>query len=570
MSLTTAQQAIVDAPGNFLLLACPGSGKTRSAAARVARLARDEGEKVAVCSYTNVGVERIGGAVARAGVVFDREHFLGTLHGFLLRYVLFPFGHLLGAEQGPSLRWSGWPDEIVGGDQRKRIPLDAFRRDPDGNLIVCNKPRYILLTDDNLIEAVGQKVKNRKEGLFKKWGAVSSDDAMWYALRILREYPELTAAVAGRFDELLIDEAQDTSELQLACLDELLKSGRLESLVLVGDLEQSICSFQGASAEGCRKLAEDRGLQKIPLNENHRCSQMICDVAEHFCARPAPDTAVGPSAACNIHPEVLLYPDKDLPVAMEMFGKRLEAHGIAPPAAAVLARTWSVVHRLNGEENVKGISDRARRLAGVVAARDGGKLSRRDLEWLQRLIAWCLTDDEELSDFDANQRRALRVAAQHLLAGLPAVEGDVRSWLRAAAAVLQATLLELADTPKHTGGRTLPAGSALAGHDAQVALAPPVGPLRAQTVHDIKGEDREAVMLVVHRPHGSDPTGQMALWEVAVTGGDVDEALQEERRINFVALTRAERYCLVALPDTDRGRKLKAACLAAGFVEAPV
>ena len=38
-----------------------------------------------------------------------------------------------------------------------------------------------------------------------------------------------------------------------------------------------------------------------------------------------------------------------------------------------------------------------------------------------------------------------------------------------------------------------------------------------------------------------------------VTGGAVDEALQEERRINFVALTRAERYCLVALPDTDFG-----------------
>jgi superfamily I DNA/RNA helicase len=72
-------------------------------------------------------------------------------------------------------------------------------------------------------------------------------------------------------------------------------------------------------------------------------------------------------------------------------------------------------------------------------------------------------------------------------------------------------------------------------------------------------------MIVIRQHHGSDPTAQLGLWEAAVSGDDVDVEKEEERRVQFVALTRARRYCLVALPDDSRGQAIANACTGLGF-----
>lgn len=62
-----------------------------------------------------------------------------------------------------------------------------------------------------------------------------------------------------------------------------------------------------------------------------------------------------------------------------------------------------------------------------------------------------------------------------------------------------------------------------------------------------------------------DPTSQLELWEAAVSGSEIQSEKEEERRVLFVALTRAARYCLVALPDDQRGRAVADACAVLGF-----
>src|SRR5664280_334762 len=93
--LTQHQLRAVTAERDVFLTACPGSGKTRAGGVRVARLDSD-GRRVAACSYTNVGVEQIRRIVSGdLGRVLAPQHFIGTLHAFLLRYVVYPFGHLV-------------------------------------------------------------------------------------------------------------------------------------------------------------------------------------------------------------------------------------------------------------------------------------------------------------------------------------------------------------------------------------------------------------------------------------------------------------------------------------------
>jgi ATP-dependent DNA helicase UvrD/PcrA len=567
MELTRRQQDIVDAPGNFILLACPGSGKTRAAAHRVARLIGQPGTKVAVCSYTNVGADRLGSMLMRdLGVALQQQHFLGTIHKFLLRYVVYPYAHAVGAVRGPFVREGGsWPDLAVHGDHRQRMTLDQFRFASDGSLVITGKPRSVSGTPEEIIASVDAEVRNRKSGLFRKAGALTADDSMWIALQILTKFPVLAEAVAARFDELLLDEAQDTSELQLACLELIQKTGRLTSMVLIGDLEQSIYSFQGASAERAAALAKTCGLRTETMSENHRSSQKICNVSVHFCSRDTPDVAVGEHADCPIDPEVVLYPPDDPAAAMPIFRARLEHHNVEPEKAVVLARAWKIVNALNGRTTIFNEHDRQQLVGDLAARLATGTLRAADVRATQRLIAHCAWDTHHFDELEENQLERLRSAAYRFLGSLPTLEGDLQSWLHDAAKVLQSAASSLTDTVRHTGGRMLAAGAALKEHDASQAFAPPERALSAQTVHSFKGEDSEAVMIVVRRHHGSDPTSQLELLEAAVSGADVDAQKEEERRVLYVALTRAARYCLVAVPDDQRGRTVADACADIGF-----
>ena len=185
MELTARQQDIVDAPGNFILLACPGSGKTRASAHRVARLIGEPGMKIAACSYTNVGANRLGSMLARdLGVFLHQQHFLGTIHTFLLRYVVYPYAHVLGALQGPFVREGGtWPEVVVHGDRRQRMTLDQFGFSSDGSLVIRGgKPRGVSGTPEEIIASVGEEVCKRKGGMFRSAGVVTTDDSMGVAL----------------------------------------------------------------------------------------------------------------------------------------------------------------------------------------------------------------------------------------------------------------------------------------------------------------------------------------------------------------------------------------------------
>lgn len=569
MKLTEQQrERVVDAPGDFLLLACPGSGKTRSAAARVGRLASETATKVAACSYTNVGAERLSSVIARdVGVVLGPQHFTGTIHRFLLEFVVYPFAHLLGAGSGPHVReGKGWPEVRVGDDNTKRMALDSFRRDADGRLVVTDRPIYIKASDEEIIALVGEEVTRRKGAIFCSRGAITADDAMWVALRILREYPIVATAVSRRFDELLLDEAQDTSELQLACLAELRATRKLKSLVLIGDLEQSIYSFHGASAPRVRKLADDNGLRTSHLTQNHRCSQLICNVAARFCARKEADMAVGVHADCTIEPEVVVYPVKEPMAAMEVFRARLAFLGIDPSQAAVLARRWSIASQLNGVTSPVEIEPRPFRLGRLASDLAAGRLTRSDVIWAQQTIAYVAWDVSHLDALDDEQRAALRRVTYRFLRAVPPLKGDLQTWIKGAARALNDAGAALVDRAAHTGGQMVRSKKVHAEHLAEDVFCVPAADLSAQTVHSIKGEECEAVMVVIHRAQGGDPTAQLELWEKTVAGEDIDAEREEERRVTFVALTRAQRYCLVAVPDTKRGRDIAAACSDLGFV----
>lgn len=561
--LTKRQREAVQFERNMFLSACPGSGKTRTAAVRIARLMQDD-VRVAACSYTNVGVNAIREVVSHElGLVPKSCHFLGTLHGFLLRYVTYPFGRLISGTTSLTLLPDdspAWPVVLVGGDGRKRVPISCFRMRPDRTMRVQNLPLKLGASAEQVMERCSEEALQQKILMLRR-GYVTFDDSMYVALRVLRTRPYIAAAVAARFDELLIDEAQDTSELQLACIKEIFDTGRLGSLSMVGDIEQSISAYTGASAQGCENLANHAGLARIDLVENHRSSQKICNVAIHFCSRSEPDVAVGPDAHHPVDPEILIYDAGDPRTVVDRFRTRLAELGEETSSAAILARSNNLCEEVNGLALAVKVGPRPLALGrSVAAARGTGTPRRRDLERVERLLCMTAYGHEDLASID--DRRLLRRAAMDLLASAPSLDEDLRAWIRGSAALLDELAQRISNPLAKGGGLVLRSSAEQEGHRARDVFEGSRSDLQAQTVHDLKGESRAATLVIVDRTRG--PRGQGTLWSRPLLGEVVAPEDAEELRIAYVALTRARRYSAIALPD-DCGDDVVGAFERSGF-----
>jgi ATP-dependent DNA helicase UvrD/PcrA len=562
------QLQAVRAQGNFFLLSRPGSGKTRTVGVRVAWLAaQPRPARIAATSYTNVAIRQIEATVRERGVVLDSRHFTGTIHQFLLHYVVYPFGHLLGIKQPMNLimdeKWSGWPAVIYEEDVKKRLPVGALHYTASALFAVHKRPK-IGVTREQAETAEVEQVRRKKQEARRR-GLVSGSDAMYYAQKILMDHPEVCAAVAERFDELIVDEAQDTSDVQLRCLELLRSSGKLRSLVLVGDLDQSIYGFQGARPLLCQELVDRCGLAEMPLTENFRSSQAICNVTCRFCGRTDPDEAVGENKDCEISPEILLYDRANPRSAVEAYQARMAAHDVSESGAVVLTRGRKFRDQINGIEHVEGLHRFVIALGRLRAAgQEKRTIDRDQLRTAERALSELAWGDAALLD-ETERHLSVRRGLMRLLNELPDFDRTLPDWIAHAREKVKTTLNDLTDEPKNKPQYVLKSKAAFNTLQAADVLSTQPTSLLARTVHDVKGESHEAVLLVVQPRHGQ--SDQAGLWSAPLLGESVEEEQEEELRIAYVALTRAERYCAVALPNDVDADRINA-YLGVGFVQA--
>ena len=83
-------------------------------------------------------------------------------------------------------------------------------------------------------------------------------------------------------------------------------------------------------------------------------------------------------------------------------------------------------------------------------------------------------------------------------------------------------------------------------------------------MHEVKGRSEDGVLVVIDRLRSKQHGNQGQLWSSAISGDEVPEDLAEEIRIAFVAITRARRYCAIALPS-DSDEETVMTFLDAGF-----
>lgn len=314
IQLSAQQQAVVDCnKPRIVVKACPGSGKTFSVAARMARLlcennlSRHQG--IAAISFTNTACDVIKKELKETFGYPNVSYpsFIGTIDSFINTYIFLPYAHLvMGCDCRP---------EIVGTEFNKWDDYDSTQtrhiRDKSGrNIIVSRDANYYfdLISfglNDQLLRLAPYHAyhfgkadwenPNKKEGSPKKiiselkemkWkhfnaGKVNQADAIYFTFRILDKYPAIAHNIVHRFPILIIDEAQDTTELQMAIIDIFSQCGA-ESIMLIGDPDQAIFEWNTANPRLFMEKYNSPNWHSLDLLENRRSSESICRLANRL------------------------------------------------------------------------------------------------------------------------------------------------------------------------------------------------------------------------------------------------------------------------------------------------
>ncbi|MBB5501065.1 ATP-dependent helicase [Paraburkholderia sp. MM5384-R2] len=290
LRLSTLQAQVVEhVDGALLVVAGPGSGKTRVLTERVRSLLTNvPGHfRVLALTFTNKAADEMRDRLSDLGQ--DRQRaFIGTLHSFCLQML---------AERGKLVGVEGEPHIFEQHKDRKEILLEAIRQDPvldeEVNQIVDRKERSRRvdtwlqmisrikahpITCAVLDDELDKRVLDAYDAGLRACGAYDFDDLLLLGYRLLINNPKLADFYRRLYRFVCVDEAQDLNEAQYALLCAL--CGDLyKNVMMVGDPKQSIYGFNTSSPEYMDKFRLEFAAKLIELTENFRSSQAVVDVA---------------------------------------------------------------------------------------------------------------------------------------------------------------------------------------------------------------------------------------------------------------------------------------------------
>lgn len=270
------QRAAIEAPlGPVLVLAGPGAGKTFCLIERVRRLLdhyRADPTRVCSITFTNKAAEEIVARLHREMGGAGERVARGTLHALCLD-VLRAHGERVRLRRG-----FGVADEAY---QRLVLRRLGVGRRRQGMLLALFSRRRLQAYP---LTAGDQDLLDRYTATLRARNVVDFDELITLTRDLLAGFPAVRAAVAARWDHLLVDEFQDLNATQYEILRYVAEPHR--SVFAVGDEEQSIFSWTGADPDVLRRFREDYDIaDPVVLDQNRRSARAIFAAARRLVER---------------------------------------------------------------------------------------------------------------------------------------------------------------------------------------------------------------------------------------------------------------------------------------------
>ena len=292
-------RAATTVDGPVLVIAGAGSGKTRTLVYRVARLIESgvPPGRILLLTFTRKAAEEmLRRASALVGGNCDRVAG-GTFHSFA-NTVLRRMGRAVGLEPGFTILDRGDSEDVVA-LLRTRAGLDRKeRRFPRKNAVLelISMAVNRSTTISGLIEDTHGHLVDHEEDLLRladgyaaykrERGLVDYDDLLLLLRDLLRDHPDAAETLSKTYRYVMVDEYQDTNRLQAEVVRRL--AAAHDNVMAVGDDSQSIYSFRGATFRNIMEFPElFPGTRMIKLEENYRSTRPILQLANAIIDRAA-------------------------------------------------------------------------------------------------------------------------------------------------------------------------------------------------------------------------------------------------------------------------------------------
>ena len=278
------KQAVTAPAGAILVLAGPGSGKTRVLTHRIAYLIGTLGVRpygILAMTFTNKAAKEMQARVEKLLGGEAQGLWLGTFHATCAR-ILRREAEFLPVESNFVIFDADDQETLVKRAVKELNLNEKLYRAPGVHAAISKAKNELLGPEQFPIqtyrdEAV-KRIYQRYQALLAASNAVDFDDLLLYSAKIFQENPLLCQKYARRFEHVLVDEFQDTNQAQYSLL-RLLASYN-NNLFVVGDEDQSIYRWRGADYRNVQRFEKDYPQAvKILLEQNYRSSQNVLDAA---------------------------------------------------------------------------------------------------------------------------------------------------------------------------------------------------------------------------------------------------------------------------------------------------
>ncbi len=281
------RQAVETVDGPVLIMAGPGSGKTRVLTHRIAYLLQERGAapwQILAVTFTNKAAKEMRDRLERLVGPVAKDLTVGTFHSFCVR-VLRQHGYHFGLDRSFTIYDS---DDQMNVLKRamKELDLDTKQHPPRAILSRISAAKSVRATPDDFraqVETYGDEIVARVypvyQQMLKSFQGLDFDDLLNRTVDLFQYVPEVVRRYQERYRYIMVDEYQDTNHVQYSLIHQLADSPTA-NLCVVGDEDQSIYRFRGADIANIRNFRRDYPTATtLFLEQNYRSTQAILEAA---------------------------------------------------------------------------------------------------------------------------------------------------------------------------------------------------------------------------------------------------------------------------------------------------
>ncbi|MDX8345805.1 ATP-dependent helicase [Rossellomorea sp. YZS02] len=336
--LDPQQLKAVESEHDTLLLACPGSGKTRVLTRKIAyELDRLESNKkfIVALTYTNRAADEIQKRIDEMGIP-QEQLWAGTIHSFCYQWIIKPYAELIPALVNGFTILDEFKKETILKELKTKHSLPSYQA------ISTSITRDGKYTDQ---EPVNKMVAKEYHKSIVENKEIDFDLILYLSYRLLKKNKKIRRHLSRLFRYIFVDEYQDTSDLQYGIIGQIIRPSEGScNIFLVGDPDQSIYSSLGGIPRTLEEIQDEISSKHMELHKlsgNYRSSQRIVDYSVEFQYEDMMVKALGEYS--NKHGRISLnttIDKEDVPQEVANLISYYIEKGCSPNEICVIAPQW--------------------------------------------------------------------------------------------------------------------------------------------------------------------------------------------------------------------------------------